>query len=347
MKNHTRAQDADNVLIRAAARRVATTITLAISLLVLAVLVAAFSVVFTQVPLGDLFTPRRHETVVDIEGSDILLGGVLVGAFAIASAGLVGWWVTRRAVRPLADALRRQRQFVADASHELRTPLAILDSRLQMFQRSLAASDPHHAIAAELRSDSRALINVVTDLLEGIDVPLSTPATPANILKTIDAAVAAMSVLASERGVQLAGDKVDGRLFVRMPEASLHRSLTALLDNAVKHSPPGAAVTVTTRRTGGVVLIDVADHGPGIQGITPDRVFDRFARSADAIDGGGTARTGFGIGLALVQDTVARYGGSASVSATSTAGTTITLRLPLETTPPTITTPGNSGDADS
>jgi signal transduction histidine kinase len=114
-----------------------------------------------------------------------------------------------------------------------------------------------------------------------------------------------------------------------MPAASLQRSVVALLDNAVKHSPAGAKVVVTARKEGAQAVIDVIDEGPGIQGIAPSRIFDRFARSADAVDGGGSSRTGFGIGLSLVQDTVARYGGTAQVSATSSAGTTITLRVPL------------------
>lgn len=57
-------------------------------------------------------------------------------------------------------------------------------------------------------------------------------------------------------------------------------------------------------------------------------MFDRFARSSDAVDGGGNARTGFGIGLSLVQDVATRYGGSVAVTDSSDRGTTIVLRLP-------------------
>jgi signal transduction histidine kinase len=77
----------------------------------------------------------------------------------------------------------------------------------------------------------------------------------------------------------------------------------------------------------------VRDHGPGITGIEPSRIFDRFARSGDAVGGGGTTRTGFGIGLSLVRDTVERFGGSASVIETSRSGTVIELRLPAARLP--------------
>ncbi|MFZ8393358.1 histidine kinase dimerization/phospho-acceptor domain-containing protein, partial [Staphylococcus aureus] len=92
----------------------------------------------------------RHTTLADVDGIDILLGAVAIGACAIASAGILGWLATRRAVRPLVDALRRQREFVADASHELRTPLAILDARLQLLERSLGPADPNAEVVGRL-----------------------------------------------------------------------------------------------------------------------------------------------------------------------------------------------------
>ena len=328
MTRRSRPRDADSVLVRAAAWRVALTITLAVSVLVVAVLIAAFSVIVTQIPLDDLIHPGRRHTDVDVDAVDILVSAIAIGVTAIVSAGLLGWLVTRRAVRPLSDALRRQREFVADASHELRTPLAILDARIQMLQRSLPPSDPNADVVAELRGDSRALIGVVGDLLAAVDVPTDAAVDPAAVADVVAAAVSAMVILAHRSGVEVVCAPCDGDLRAAIPAPSLQRCVVALVDNAVKHSPSGGTVVVSAQREGRRVRIDVSDEGPGIQGIAADRVFDRFARSAHTVDGGGSSRTGFGIGLSLVQDAVTRYGGSASVSATSDAGTTMTLRLP-------------------
>ncbi|WP_344095009.1 HAMP domain-containing sensor histidine kinase [Microbacterium deminutum] len=314
--------------MRRTAFRVGLWITIAVSILVIAVLVAAFTFVFNQVPFVDLLDRQHHEEMVDIGGLDILVGGVVIGILAIVLAGTLGLLATQRAIAPLVDALSRQRRFVADASHELRTPLAILDARLQALQRSLAADDPHREVVAELRADSRSLIAVVDDLLSSMDVAPGSPDTAVSVREAVEAARSSMQMLAAEHAVHLAAMYDADDAWVAVPETSLHRALVALIDNAIKHSPANDVVTISTTTTRTHVKFAVVDHGAGIRGIAPDRVFDRFARSSEALDGGGSGRTGFGIGLSLVQDTAGRFGGTVEVTETSAQGTTLTISLP-------------------
>lgn len=319
--------DSDARLVRAAARRVGIWIAITVSALVIGVLLAAFLVVFSQIPPDHLFSPGGQETTVDIEGVDIVIGAVIVGIVAIVIAGTIALFATRQAVTPLIDALQRQRRFVADASHELRTPLAILDARLQVLQRASGPNDPNADIITELRDDSRNLNAVVTDLLDSIDITPVDADPTASVNDTMASAAAAMTMIAEQHGVAIVATATSPDVSVDIPAASLRRSLIALLDNAVKHSPPGI-IELNARADRRTVAITVADRGPGIQGIDPHRIFDRFARSSGAVDGGGNARTGFGIGLALVQDTITRHGGTIAVTSTSPDGTTLTLELP-------------------
>ncbi|WNM27639.1 HAMP domain-containing sensor histidine kinase [Demequina capsici] len=328
MTRRTAPLDADARLIRDASLRVGIWIVVALSALVLLVLIAEVVIVVDQVPLGQLVDPSKDEPVITVEGRDVIWGGLIVGVLAVVLSGVLARVATRRAVAPLVDALARQRRFVADASHELRTPLAILDSRLQLLERTLATDDPARATVGELRADSRNVIGVVNDLLASVDTTEQSHAQPTEVARVIQAAASAMAVLAHERDVTIASGDVDPALAVLMPETSLQRVLIALIDNAVKHSPSGQEVAVSVEARRGRVALAVTDHGPGIRGIDPARVFERFARSSEAVDGGGSARTGFGIGLSLVQDTVGRFGGEVEVTDTSSAGTTITMRLP-------------------
>lgn len=325
-----RLDDSDARAIRRASRAVGLQITITSSVLVLAVLIAAFAFVFAHIKPDRLFTTvGSHETTIDVGGLEILVGGIVIGTVAIILAGTMSWFATRRAVRPLGDALRLQRAFVADASHELRTPLTVLDARLQLLQRSLADGDPSTATVTELRRDTNTLIGIVNDLLALAEIDRS-PVTgePTAVAPVVKRAVDSMTILAAKRSVSL-------RLITTadaataVPATSVHRCVVALLDNALDFSPPGSTIYVTVEQIKASVLIRVRDHGPGITGIEPTRIFDRFARSGDAIGGGGLTRTGFGIGLSLVRDTVERFGGSASVIETSPSGTVIELRIPL------------------
>lgn len=348
--------------LQAAARSIGRQIVLVSGLVVVGALALTIAWVLHQtVPqerLEQVAAAGQGEVLVS--AADVVAGLVVLGVGGVVFAGLVTVVIARRAVRPLGEALRLQRQFVADASHELRTPLAVLDVRLQALQRKIAggavtADENVTADLARLRDDSRALIDIVGDLLEAAGSDPAGGATspaPMPLDDTVADVVRSMSVLAEERGVALAqepGAGVAARVRVRVPSASLRRAVLALVDNALGHAPRGSTITVSTQVRAGSVVLAVTDQGPGITGIDPTRVFDRFARSepepepepesapdptsssvpaAPAV-GGQTTRPSFGIGLALVREIALRHGGSVRVASSSAAGTTLELTLPL------------------
>ncbi|GAB3582227.1 hypothetical protein GCM10027406_24710 [Leifsonia lichenia] len=328
--------DVDATAVRRASRVVGLQITIASGALVIAAIGVAFFFVLDQLRPAELAEkPRPGEHKIYIDTTEALVAFVVVGVLAVAVAGLASLIITRRAVEPLGRALRMQRAFVQDASHELRTPLAVLDARLQILQRALPGDDPSSPIVAELRADTRALIDIVNDLLLAAEPVQDAPAGPTSVLPAVDRAVDAMRVLAEPHGILVhvdADTTQDPQ--VAMPAASLQRCVTALVDNALAHSPDRSTITVAVRVQGRTVLLTVADQGGGIQGIDPRRIFDRFARAPRATtDGGaasrpGTTRPSFGIGLALVRDLAARAGGSVDVAATGDDGTVLRLSLP-------------------
>lgn len=328
MNRGPRRLDGDAQLVRRTAWRVGAWITGAAVVLVVGVLVAAVFIVLQQIPLRDLLDLRHHEETVDVGGWDVLAGVLVIGALAVALAAALSLVATRHAVVPLVDALARQRHFVADASHELRTPLAILDARLQALERSLTADDPHREVVDELRGDARALIAVVDDLLASLEVAEGDHDGMVPVAPVVAGVVSSMQVLGADRGVRIVAEPINEGVLVVAVETSLQRALTALVENAVKHSDRGGIVELSVRTTRRDVRLTVRDHGRGIRGIDPARVFDRFARSSAASGGGGDGESGFGIGLSLVQDTAARFGGRVEVTDSSAAGTAITLTLP-------------------
>ena len=253
---------------------------------------------------------------------------------ALCVAGLVGLVLTaavgvglgRRAVRPLETALAVQRRFVADAGHELRTPLTLLSTRAQMLRRKLPRHDAaEKALAPEVDAvvaDARRLAAILDDLLLAADPRSSTDDAVVDLTEVAASVVDAARLGATGAGVTVALTAA-APTPVRGSEAGLHRAVTAVVDNAVRHA--ATLVTVSVSTTGRRAMVEIADDGPGIDAAVLPRVFERFATT-------GTERAGvtrrYGIGLALVSDVVARHGGTVDARNRSEGGAVFTLNLP-------------------
>ena len=278
---------------------------------------------------GPLGGPREGpgDRILDLD--DVLPLVIALGAIGVVILGCIAWYASRRAAQPLADALSVQRAFVADASHELRTPLTTLSSRIQLAEHRLRNGDDVSRVLQDMRHDARVMDAVLTDLLlaaETAGVRTDDVSAEASVAAAFSDAVRTIEPRAAERGIRIRAEAAP-ELRVGADATALTRALIALLDNAVRYSQDGAEVALDARVEGRSVQIRVTDTGPGLRGIDPDRVFERFARSNTAKQG-----EGFGLGLALVRDVAARFGGSVEVERTSANGTTFRLALPRRRT---------------
>ena len=332
--------DQDARATRRASFSIGWQIMVASAVLVLGIIVIAIvAIVHQSLPREQIDQLHDSSPRVYVDTGDVFQALVIIGIGAVIVAGLVSWVIAGRAVKPLGQALRLQRQFVADASHELRTPLAVLDARIQVLQRRLNAGSPADAdettaTVAALRADSRALIDIVDDLLLAAEAVEAVEGTESSAIVDVGPVVAeaveSLRILARERTVDLIVDRT-ADVRVTTPSTSLRRCVIALVDNAVTHSPAGGSVTVRVGRERTRLVLTVTDQGPGIVGIEPERVFERFAHVqelADPADDGPPPRQSFGIGLALVRDIAVRQGGRVAVETTSSAGTSMRLELP-------------------
>lgn len=272
--------------------------------------------------------PRWQDRVIDLGQVMPLL--VVLALLSIAFVALIAWWATRRANQPLERALQVQRTFVADAAHELRTPLTTLNSRVQLAQHRLERGGDVSGALGDLRRDALAMDNVLTDLLLAAETAEvgAPPTRPTNVARAAGEALRLTGALAAERSVNVTA-QVPPSLQVRADTTALTRALVALLDNAIRHSPPGGSVAVIAQlaASGKDVQIRVTDEGCGIDG-DPERLFARFTREVRfAKEGGGDGR-GFGLGLALVRDIASRFGGTITVESTAATGTAFLLTLP-------------------
>lgn len=258
---------------------------------------------------------QHGSAVVDVDWVETIAYAAVAGLAAVAIAGLAASYFARTATRPLAEALCRQRNFVADASHELRTPLSVMYARVQQLGMLTSGDERLAPVAAELKTDTQRMITLVEDLLQLATVSVSesemTQLGP--ILAQVEAEGAA---IAAKKDISFTVIPQD--VAVVATHIALHRALSTLVDNAIKYAPTGGQVAVNTEVNSGKVTIRITDNGAGIIGVDFDRIFDRFARGTDG---------SHGIGLALVKDTITRCGGTVDVETTGPEGTTFRITL--------------------
>ncbi|MFY1635032.1 sensor histidine kinase [Solwaraspora sp. WMMB335] len=254
-----------------------------------------------------------------------------IGLLAALASGMVVGWLT---VAPLAEALVRQRRFIADASHELRTPIAQVHTRAQVLARRArngALPPDYTADLDRLVGTTRRLGEVVDDLLLSARLAAAPadarPADPVDLAALVETAVLAESDRSDECGVVIALSRPDEPLSVTGVESALRRVVSELLANALRHSQPGGRIDVLVRRSelGDAIELIVADTGDGFD--PDDRIFDRFHRGA------GADRLRVGLGLALLREVVTAHRGTIEAAGHPGKGAMFTVRLPATVSP--------------
>lgn len=274
---------------------------------------------------------RAHQDIVvqvaidtaegDEEIRRLLVSLLIAGAIGAVAAGGAGYLLSRRAMRPLIESLALQRRFVADASHELRTPLTLLSTRVQLLRRTLTRDGDFPTLTAEIadvEKDAKALTGILEDLLVAADTRDGGLA-DVDLGRLADDAARSVAAAAQDRAITIDVQHDGNAATVRAVEVPLRRVYLALLSNALDHA--AGAVTITVTGSSRLVTIEVADDGPGFP--TDVRPFERFSSSRPASD----SPRHYGLGLALVADVIARYGGRVHV-VTNRPGGRIRIELP-------------------
>ncbi len=217
------------------------------------------------------------------------------------------------------EALARQRQFVADASHELRTPLTSVLANLELLAETLRG-DQGDAARSALRSSQR-MRRLVADLLllARTDAARVVAREPVNLAQIVVEAAGELGPVSGAHEISL---DVHPAVVVAARD-ELHRLVINLLENALRHTPPGTEVRASTRTVGGGVELVVEDNGLGVPAELAPTLFERFVRGAG--DRGGS----FGLGLAIVQAVAASHGGSVALEQRpGQPGARFVVRLP-------------------
>jgi signal transduction histidine kinase len=290
----------------------------------------------------DVLTVRRDDTVVQAalnlvethnERERILSALGLGGAVGVILSAVLGALLALRAVQPMAEALSLQRRFVADAGHELRTPLTLISTRAQLLRRRLYASTEPVAEDLAIRdidgivADTRALTDILEELLVAADTRTPVPQEPVDLTAIVTHAVSAAQAAAEAAGITLTLAPGPPTTLTAGAPSALTRAVVALIDNALSHAEHHVQVGLEQR--GSQAAITVSDDGPGISDATLPRMFHRFSSDREQSTDTNTTRH-YGLGLSLVSEITTRHGGTvrAGNRAEPDHGAVLTLLIP-------------------
>lgn len=222
------------------------------------------------------------------------------------------------------------RDTIADISHQLKTPLASLTVYVDLLQSGQVAPREQ---AEFLRTCERELermewlIQTLLKLarLEAGSLPLQLERAPVG--DAVRLAIGAIARLAEERQVALRPDGPEAPVYALHDPRWIAEALANLVKNAVEHSPPHSAVTISWEATPIFVRLRVADCGSGIEPRDEPHIFKKFYRAP------GGAGSGVGLGLPLAKTIAERHGGMLAAGRAEGGGTVFTLTLPLAPLP--------------
>lgn len=221
----------------------------------------------------------------------------------------------------------RQRM-VADVAHELRTPLSVMKGNIEAMIDGLL--EPTTAELSELHDEVQRLTRLIEDLrlLSSADAgQLELARESMDARKLISRVTGLMAPLAEASSIQLKAHLPQAPIMVHGDVDRLQQALTNLVDNGIRHTPPGGQVSVAVSRSDQAAFISVSDNGSGIGAEDLPHVFERFWRGdrSRSRNSGGS-----GLGLSIVKQIAELHGGTVQAVSLDSGGSQFSISLPVE-----------------
>ncbi|MFZ9278482.1 MAG: ATP-binding protein [Candidatus Limnocylindrus sp.] len=269
--------------------------------------------------------------IADAQQASLMTTLLIFGGLGLAAALLVAVLVTRRVLAPIAAAANRERGMVAKASHELRTPASVILSSAEILEREGLVKPEGRELLRGIAEESQRLGRLSADLLTLVK---ERAGDAAQQLTLVAGDVADVARATAERAVIMAKQRecrIETEISARPLKAAIDadrllQMLLNLVENAIRHSPPGGRVTIGAASHDGRAEIWVDDEGLGIPEEERELVFDPFYRSPrdrSSRDGGS------GLGLAIARSIVVAHGGTLTAESSPAGGARLVARIPL------------------
>lgn len=248
---------------------------------------------------------------------------VILNLGIIGITGVAGYYLSGKVLYPIKVMVNEQKRFISDASHELRTPLTAIKTNLEVTIRDPKLSpEAKNALTVELEQIEK-LRRLSEDLL-ALSASKVTRKELVNIDEVVTKVSSALMPLAKKRHIAILYKS--GNYSLKTDPVGLERVLTALIDNAVKYNRVGGKIIISTTSKHNRLIIRIKDTGIGISQDDSVHVYERFYRADKS-----RSSEGYGLGLAIVDQTVKQLGGEVELESKKGKGTTAIVSLPKTT----------------
>ena len=234
----------------------------------------------------------------------------LIGASSLVVFFLLSVLLARWAIRPVEEAWRQQKQFVADASHELKTPLAVILANAELLEQEGYDDGQKKQFTASIRTMSLQMRHLLEQLLNlaRLDNVHDTPDfSPQDFSRLVEDSLLPFEPIFFEQGLTLESE-VEPAIRVRADEQLLRQVVDILLDNAQKYSLPGVVRLFLQRSGAHHCVLRLSNPARELSKAQCRDIFKRFYRRDEARTSSGS----YGLGLPIAEGIVKRLGGKIS-----------------------------------
>jgi signal transduction histidine kinase len=240
----------------------------------------------------------------------------------------VSYVFARRSLRPIEETMEAQSRFTSDAAHELRTPLTAMKTEIEvaLLAKTISNKEARELLQSNLEEIDKleTLTAALLRLARSGDAVITTHWQDYKVQDILDSAVARLKDKAAARNIQIKMTKTTAQ--VHGDPDQLVELFVPLLGNAIKYSPDGSDITISSKIKDNKVFTSITDKGIGITEVDLPHIFERFYRADQSRNK--TKIDGYGLGLSLAQAIATNHKGKINVTSTYGKGSTFTVELP-------------------
>lgn len=272
---------------------------------------------------------RIRDDGIDRFNDNVLARLIFLNTGMLLVGGFVSYYLAKRSLEPMEEALAAQSRFTSDAAHELRTPLTAMKTEIEVGLRSksLKSEETKEILRSNLEEIAKleTLTEALLRLAKNAHQPDPDSWKTVKITEVINTAASRVEPQAAKRNITFELPPAS-KVSIRADYDQLVELFVVLLENSVKYGASNTAVTVTALQNDSNVVVSVVDKGIGISKKDLPHIFDRFYRADQSRNK--TDSNGYGLGLSVAEAIVKSHNGTIAASSKQNDGTVFTVTLP-------------------